>query len=76
VLTFGGVSFAALLNGSIVVEVVFAWPGMGRLMLDAIRERDTNVILATILTAGFLYILMATIVDVLYAYVDPRIKYG
>jgi peptide/nickel transport system permease protein len=75
VLTFGGVSFAALLNGSIVVEVVFAWPGMGRLMLDAIRERDTNVILATILTAGFLYILMATIVDVLYAYVDPRIKY-
>jgi peptide/nickel transport system permease protein len=76
VLTFGGVSFAALLNGSIVVEVVFAWPGLGRLMLDSIRERDTNVILATILTAGFLYILMATIVDVLYAYVDPGIRYG
>jgi ABC-type dipeptide/oligopeptide/nickel transport system permease component len=76
VLTFGGVSFAALLNGSIVIEVVFAWPGLGRLMLDSIRERDTNVILATILTAGFLYILLATIVDVLYAYVDPRIRYG
>jgi peptide/nickel transport system permease protein len=76
VLTFGGVSFAALLNGSIVVEVVFAWPGLGRLMLDSIRERDTNVILATILNAGFLYIVMATVVDILYAYVDPRFRYG
>jgi peptide/nickel transport system permease protein len=76
VLTFGGVSFGALLNGSIIVEVVFAWPGLGRLMLDSIRERDTNVILATILTAGFLYIVMATVVDILYAYVDPRIRYG
>jgi ABC-type dipeptide/oligopeptide/nickel transport system permease component len=75
VLTFGGISFAALLNGSIVVEVVFAWPGLGRLMLDSIRQRDTQVILATVLTAGFLYILLATIVDVLYAYVDPRIRY-
>lgn len=75
VLTFGGVSFAGLLNGAIVVEVVFAWPGLGRLMLDSIRERDTVVIMATILTSGFLYILMSTIVDILYAYVDPRIRY-
>lgn len=76
VLTFGGISFAALLNGSIVVEVVFAWPGVGRLMLDSIRQRDTQVILATVLTSGFLYILLATIVDILYAYVDPRIRYS
>ena len=75
VLTFGGVSFAGLLNGAIVVEVVFAWPGLGRLMLDSIRERDTVVIMATILASGFLYILMSTIVDILYAYVDPRIRY-
>jgi peptide/nickel transport system permease protein len=76
VLTFGGVSFAGLLNGSIVVEVVFAWPGIGLLMLGGIRERDVNVILATILTSGFLYIFLSTIVDMLYAYVDPRIRYG
>ena len=75
VLTFGGVSFAGLLNGAIVVEVVFAWPGLGRLMLDSIRERDTVVIMATILTSGFIYIVMSTIVDILYAYVDPRIRY-
>ena len=76
VLTFGGVSFAGLLNGAIVVEVVFAWPGLGRMMLDSIRQRDTTVILATILTSGFLYILLATIVDILYAYVDPRIRFS
>ena len=76
VLTFGGVSFAGLLNGSIVVEVVFAWPGIGLLMLGGIRERDVNVILATVLTSGLLYILLSTIVDLLYAYVDPRIRYG
>ena len=76
VLTFGGVSFAGLLNGAIVVEVVFAWPGLGRMMLDSIRQRDTTVILATILVSGFLYIVMATIVDILYAYVDPRIRFG
>ena len=75
VLTFGGVSFAGLLNGAIVVEVVFAWPGLGRLMLDAIRERDTVVIMATILSSGFLYIFLSTVVDILYAYVDPRIRY-
>ncbi len=76
VLTFGGVSFAGLLNGAIVVEVVFAWPGLGRMMLDSIRQRDTTVILATIMVSGLLYILMATIVDILYAYVDPRIRFG
>ncbi|MCY4415180.1 MAG: ABC transporter permease [Chloroflexi bacterium] len=75
VLTFGGVSFAGLLNGAIVVEVVFAWPGLGRLMLDAIRERDTVVIMATILTSGFIYVVLSTVVDILYAYVDPRIRY-
>jgi ABC-type dipeptide/oligopeptide/nickel transport system permease component len=76
ILTFGGVSFAGLLNGSIVVEFIFAWPGLGRLMLDSIRERDTTVILATILISGGLYIFLSTIVDVLYAYVDPRIRFA
>lgn len=74
VLTFGGISFAGLLNGSVVVEVVFAWPGLGRLMLDSVVMRDIFVIEATILTSAFLYVMMATIVDILYAYVDPRIR--
>ena len=78
VLTFGGVSFAGLLNGAIVVEVVFAWPGLGRLMLDSdTRERDTVVIMAAItdVRASSTYFL-STVVDILYAYVDPRIRYG
>ena len=76
ILTFGGVSFAGLLNGSIVAEVIFAWPGIGLVMLESIRERDTMVMEATVLTSGFLYVLMSTTVDVLYAYVDPRVRYN
>ena len=76
VLTFGGISFAGLLNGSIVVEVIFNWPGLGLLMLEGIRTRDVPIIEATILVSGFLYIVMSTFVDIAYAYVDPRIRYG
>lgn len=76
VLTFGGISFAGLLNGSIVVEVIFNWPGLGLLMIEGIRTRDTPIIEATILVSGFLYILMSTLVDIAYAYVDPRIRFG
>ncbi len=76
VLTFGGISFAGLLNGSIVVEVIFNWPGLGLLMLEGIRTRDVPIIEATILVSGFLYIVMSTLVDIAYAYVDPRIRYG
>lgn len=74
VLTFAGISLGGLLNGSIVVEVVFAWPGLGRLMLTSVVQRDYAVVEATVLTAGALYILMATIVDILYAYLDPRMR--
>ena len=74
VMTFAGISLGGLLNGSIVVEVVFAWPGVGRLMLTSVTQRDFTVVEATVLTSGGLYILMATIVDILYAYVDPRIR--
>ena len=75
VLTFSGLALAGLLNGSVVVEVVFAWPGVGRLMLDGVRERNFPVVEATVLTAGLFYIVFALIVDILYAYVDPRIRF-
>ena len=74
VLTFAGLALGGLLNGSVVVEVVFAWPGIGRLMLDGVRERNFPVVEATVLTAGFFYVVMALIIDILYAYVDPRIR--
>jgi peptide/nickel transport system permease protein len=75
VLTFAGLSLAGLLNGSVVIEVVFAWPGIGRLMIEGIRQKDVPVVQATVLTAGFFFITMALIVDILYAYLNPRIRY-
>lgn len=75
VLTFSGLALGGLLNGSVVVEVVFAWPGVGRMLLDGVVQRDFPVVEAGVLAAGFFYIAMALIVDILYAYVDPRIRY-
>ena len=75
VMTFSGLTLAGLLNGSVVVEVVFAWPGIGRLMLQGISQRDFPVVQATVLAAGAFYIATALVVDILYAYVNPRIRY-
>ena len=75
VLTFGGLTLAGLLNGSVAIEVVLAWPGIGRLMLQGIQTRDFPVVQATVLAAGFFYVFTALVVDILYAYVNPRICY-
>ncbi|PKB78086.1 MAG: hypothetical protein BZY88_20065 [SAR202 cluster bacterium Io17-Chloro-G9] len=75
-LTFGGLSLAGLLNGSVAIEVVFAWPGIGRLLLQGINQRDFAVVEATVLAAGFLYVVSSLVVDILYAYINPRIRYG
>jgi peptide/nickel transport system permease protein len=75
-LTFSGLTLAGLLNGSVAVEVVFAWPGIGQLMLQGIQTRDFAVVQATVLAAGFFYIVTALLVDILYAYVNPRIRYN
>ena len=75
VLTFSGLTLAGLLNGSVVIEVVFAWPGIGQLMLQGIQTRDFPIVQATVLAAGFFYVATALVVDILYAYVNPRIRY-
>ena len=75
VLTFSGLTLAGLLNGSVAVEVVFAWPGIGRLTLQGIQQRDFPIVQATVLAAGFFYVVTALFVDILYAYVNPRIRY-
>ena len=74
-LTFSGLTIAGLLNGSVAVEVVFAWPGIGRMMLQGIRARDFPIVSATVMASGLLYIVTALLVDILYAYVNPRIRY-
>lgn len=74
VLTFGGITLAGLLNGSVVVEVVFAWPGIGLLLLQAVTSRDYPMAEGAILLSGAAYVICAMVVDILYGYADPRIR--
>ncbi len=75
-LTYFGVIAGAILTGSVVIETVFAWPGTGLLAIEAIRARDYPVVQAVVLTFAGVFILANLVVDTLYAYVDPRIRYG
>jgi peptide/nickel transport system permease protein len=74
VLTITGIQLATILSGVIVVEVVFAWPGLGRLVYHAVAARDYPVIQGAVLLIGALFLLVNLIVDVLYAVIDPRIR--
>lgn len=75
IITVVGLQFGLLLGGAVLTETVFAWPGLGRLIVDSILARDYPVIQGAILVFGLLYILVNLIVDLLYACVDPRIRY-
>lgn len=72
--TYLGVALGALLEGVIVAEVVFAWPGMGSLTVEAISQRDYPMIQAVVLLAGTIYLVVNLAVDVLYGVLDPRIR--
>ena len=76
VLTFACINFALLMNGTVVVESIFAWPGIGRLLYEGISSRDFPVVQATVLLGGVMIIIVNLFVDILYAYIDPRIRYG
>ena len=75
ILTVIGFGFGLLLGGVIVTEQVFAIPGLGRLLVDAIKQRDYPVIQGTILFVSVIYVFVNLLVDLLYAYFDPRIRY-
>jgi peptide/nickel transport system permease protein len=74
VLTIAGIQLATILGGVIVVEVVFAWPGLGRLVYDSVAARDYPLIQGAVLLVAVMFIVVNLIVDVLYAVVDPRIR--
>jgi peptide/nickel transport system permease protein len=74
VLTFMGAFFGTMITGAVVIETVFAWPGIGRLAYDAILNRDFPVIQAVVLTATVIFILANLAVDLAYALFDPRIR--
>jgi peptide/nickel transport system permease protein len=74
ILTITGIQLATIFGGVIVVEVVFAWPGLGRLVYNAVAARDYPVIQGAVLLIAVLFLLINLIVDLLYAVVDPRIR--
>ena len=70
-----GLRFGGLLAGSMLVETVFSVPGIGRLMVDGVLDRDYPVVQGTILVLAATFVLVNLAVDLIYALVDPRIKY-
>ncbi len=75
VVTVLGLQFGILLGGAVLTETVFAWPGVGRLLVDAILRRDYPVVQGTVMLLAFLFVLINLVVDIIYAYLDPRIHY-
>lgn len=75
VLTVIGLQTGVLLGGAILTETIFSWPGIGRYVYEAINYRDYPVIQSGILVIAFLFVMINLIVDLLYTYIDPRIKY-
>lgn len=74
-LTYFGIILGGFLTGSVVTETVFAWPGVGLLAIDAVQTRDFQVVQTVVLFFAAIYILSNLLVDVLYGYLDPRIRY-
>jgi peptide/nickel transport system permease protein len=74
-LTFFAIIVGGLVTGAVVTESVFSWPGTGQLVVDAVRARDFQVVQAVVIVFAGIFILTNLLVDVLYAYLDPRIRY-
>ena len=75
VVTVVGLQYGFLLGGAVVTETVFAWPGVGRLAITSILQRDYPVVQGCVLLVAVLFVLINLVVDLLYAWIDPRIRY-
>jgi peptide/nickel transport system permease protein len=74
VITVIGLQFGTLLGGAVITETVFAWPGIGRLMIDSIKKKDEPMVLGCLIVFALCFSVVNLLVDLLYAYIDPRIK--
>lgn len=74
IVTVVGLQFGSLLGGAVLTESVFSWPGVGRLMVDAIRQKDTPTVLASVVFLATVFSFVNLIVDILYGFIDPRIR--
>jgi peptide/nickel transport system permease protein len=75
VVTILGLQLGTLLSGAVLTETVFAWPGIGRLLVEAVLARDYPVVQGTILLIATTFVVLNVAVDILYAFLDPRIRY-
>jgi ABC-type dipeptide/oligopeptide/nickel transport system permease component len=76
VLTLAGINLVVMINVAVVVEVVFAWPGIGRLLYEGISFRDFPVVQGVVLVGGGMIVVVNLLIDILYALIDPRIRLG
>ncbi len=76
VITVMGLQFGILLGGAVLTETVFSWPGVGRLMVDSILARDYPVVQGAVLVLAVFFVTINLVVDIIYAFLDPRITYG
>ncbi len=74
VITILGMQFGALLAGAVITETIFAWPGIGQLMIESIQKRDFPVVQACVLLISFVYVLVNLLTDFLYTALDPRVN--
>ena len=74
VLTLAGLNLVVMLNAAVIIEVIFAWPGIGRLLYEGIFQRDFPLVQGVVMEAGIMIVAINLIIDVLYAYIDPRIR--
>jgi len=74
VLTLAGVNMVVMINAAVIVEVIFAWPGIGRLLYEGIFQRDFPLVQGVVIMAGFMIVGINLVVDVVYALIDPRIR--
>ena len=75
VITFTGLVVASFLNGAVVVENVFSWPGVGKMVLDGVRTRDFPVVQGAVIMVSVFFITINLVVDMIYVLIDPRIRY-
>jgi peptide/nickel transport system permease protein len=74
VLTLAGLNLVVMINAAVIIEVIFAWPGIGRLLYEGIFQRDFPLVQGVVILAGCMSVLINLAIDILYAYIDPRIR--
>jgi len=76
VITIFGLEFGTLLGGAVITETVFSWPGIGRMIILAIQQRDFPVVVGAVTVVAVIFVFLNLIVDLLYGVIDPRVRYG